>query len=516
MRRNRSARRSRSAWRPGTRSTSRSTNTSLYDDGPGEYAVADQVWTEEHDGADEAEAANIAGEPAEFGAFGQSGARGVPGQQPWQSRGSGFRGRGTTRPQPGNYGLAQRASPGGFGYGRPATVPDRAMGLSRPQRAHAGALPDLRGNVRARPPAPTFGASAADGPRCFFCGTVGHRVRDCPRKPTPEQISTALHDARAKARATAVSELKRVIADKAANRAGRLSGGQQRAMEQAIADFGQLQADACRDVAEAVGQDRQAFAHLSHLAYADLQDAHGELHKLAEGIDFFFAESAGHGHPLGFGGVRRRAVDGSADSLPIPSITVKPETYGRRALVHGASAESGVATDYCLNSGCIGDNVMGKNTLRMLSDVAVEYLDPPVMLQNPWSRACSHRATATVVLETRLGPCVFTGVKFLVCDLPIKSLYFGTVFQQLLGLPVLEDEMGQRYSGTTTSLVSGSAVQTPGLSQHVAAWQGNETQAPVGPRITVVDVLRRGRQRARGHGGLGLGLVDGRRWGRRC
>jgi hypothetical protein len=48
--------------------------------------------------------------------------------------------------------------------------------------------------------------------------------------------------------------------------------------------------------------------------------------------------------------------------------------------------------------------------------------------------------------------------------------------------------MGQRYTGTATSLASGSAVQTPGLSQQVAARQENQNQAQVGPRITVVDV----------------------------
>jgi hypothetical protein len=44
-------------------------------------------------------------------------------------------------------------------------------------------------------------------------------------------------------------------------------------------------------------------------------------------------------------------------------------------------------------------------------------------------------ASLTVVLETRLGPCVFDKVEFLVCDLPIQALYFGTSFQRKLGLP---------------------------------------------------------------------------------
>jgi hypothetical protein len=171
----------------------------------------------------------------------------------------------------------------------------------------------------------------------------------------------------------------------------------------------------------------------------------------------------------------------------MPPVTVRRETYGARALIHGKQAADGVATDYVLDSGCVGDNVMGKNVLDMLRDVVVEHLDPPVMLQNPWNgaAACSCRATATVVLETRLGPCVFTGVRFLVCELPIKSLYFGTTFQLLLGLPVLEDAMGQRYAGTTTSLESGTAVRVLGLDQQVAAWK--ESQAQGGPRITMAD-----------------------------
>ncbi len=90
----------------------------------------------------------------------------------------------------------------------------------------------------------------------------------------------------------------------------------------------------------------------------------------------------------------------------MPPVTVRRETYGARALIHGKQAADGVATDYVLDSGCVGDIVMGKNVLDMLRDVVVEHLDPPVMLQNPWNgaAACSCRATATVVLETRLGP----------------------------------------------------------------------------------------------------------------
>ena len=171
----------------------------------------------------------------------------------------------------------------------------------------------------------------------------------------------------------------------------------------------------------------------------------------------------------------------------MPPVTVRRETYGARALIHGKQAADGVATDYVLDSGCVGDNVMGKNVLDMLRDVAVEHLDPPVMLQNPWNgvAACSRRATATVVLETRLGPCLFTNVQFLVCELPMKSLYFGTTFQRLLGLPVLEDAIGKRCAGTTTSLESGTAVRVLGLDQQVAAWK--ESQAQGGPRITMAD-----------------------------
>ena len=119
---------------------------------------------------------------------------------------------------------------------------------------------------------------------------------------------------------------------------------------------------------------------------------------------------------------------------------MQPSTYGQRAFLRGASAQVGVVGGYQLDSGCIGRNVMGKSVLDQLkavSPVDLQYLDPPVFLQNPWnSRApCTLLATLTVVLETRLGPCVFDKVEFLVCDLPIQALYFGTSFQRKLGLP---------------------------------------------------------------------------------
>jgi hypothetical protein len=161
-------------------------------------------------------------------------------------------------------------------------------------------------------------------------------------------------------------------------------------------------------------------------------------------------------------------------------------------LIHGKDAGAGVVTGYCLDSGCVGRNVTGKNILKMIPDAQVEHLDPPIMLQNPWNGTapCSLQATVTVVLETKLGPCVFTGVKFLVCDLPIKSLYFGTSFQALLGLPVLEDELAQRYAGTTTALDSGTPVTVEGVGGTAAtpAVVSDGDPGARGPAITVVDV----------------------------
>jgi hypothetical protein len=48
-------------------------------------------------------------------------------------------------------------------------------------------------------------------------------------------------------------------------------------MRQTMAFYEQLQSAAFRDVAEAGGHDRQAFAQLSYLANADLADALNEL-----------------------------------------------------------------------------------------------------------------------------------------------------------------------------------------------------------------------------------------------
>jgi hypothetical protein len=83
----------------------------------------------------------------------------------------------------------------------------------------------------------------------------------------------------------AKAEVTQLKADRAANRNGRLSAGQQRVMSQAMAFFEQIQATALSDVVEAVGDDRQAFAHFTHLAQADLVEAHAVLHEMAAGVD---------------------------------------------------------------------------------------------------------------------------------------------------------------------------------------------------------------------------------------
>jgi hypothetical protein len=114
---------------------------------------------------------------------------------------------------------------------------------------------------------------------------LGHRVRECPRKPSESDIRTALHSARAKAAERALNEFKQLKADKAANRAGRLSGGQHHRMEQAMAYFSQLQTTADRDLSDAAGHDWQLFAPLSHLASADLMDARQALYEEALGDD---------------------------------------------------------------------------------------------------------------------------------------------------------------------------------------------------------------------------------------
>ena len=54
-------------------------------------------------------------------------------------------------------------------------------------------------------------------------------------------------------------------------------------MRQTMAFYEQLQSAAFRDVAEAGGHDRQAFAQLTHLANADFADALNELQQEAYG-----------------------------------------------------------------------------------------------------------------------------------------------------------------------------------------------------------------------------------------
>jgi hypothetical protein len=161
----------------------------------------------------------------------------------------------------------------GSTFGRP----DRVSNLSRPQRAATGTMPDRFGKMPARRVVPAAAFAAPEPLACWWCGKEGHRIRECPGQPTPDQIREAVKNKRNERAARALTDFKRAAQDKSANRAGKLSQGQKRTMELPMAFFSQLDTEDREDVQQAADGDAQLFAALLHGSQADMADTLGEF-----------------------------------------------------------------------------------------------------------------------------------------------------------------------------------------------------------------------------------------------
>ena len=98
-------------------------------------------------------------------------------------------------------------------------------------------------------------------------------MRECPREPTPDQIQQAVQAKRTERNTRVFTDFKRAAYDRSAPRAGKPT----RVMNQAMAFFVQLEAQAREDVKEAADGDGQLFAALQHDQIMDLQHTLREL-----------------------------------------------------------------------------------------------------------------------------------------------------------------------------------------------------------------------------------------------